>query len=51
MKGLAHIHTQDIIHRDLKPGTWHTYSLDNILIDHHFNVKIIDFGLSYHTHK
>ncbi|CAD8161667.1 unnamed protein product [Paramecium pentaurelia] len=40
---VAYIHKKGIIHRDLKP--------DNILIDKEWNVKIIDFGLSFQTIK
>ncbi|CAD8160179.1 unnamed protein product [Paramecium octaurelia] len=40
---VAYIHKKGIIHRDLKP--------DNILIDKEWNVKIIDFGLSFKTIK
>lgn len=52
-EGLNYIHSQDIIHRDLKPGTIHTRHRlkDNILVqeleDGEFDVKIIDFGLSF----
>ncbi|CAK69855.1 unnamed protein product (macronuclear) [Paramecium tetraurelia] len=38
---VAYIHKKGIIHRDLKP--------DNILVDKEWNVKIIDFGLSFQT--
>lgn len=37
-KGLRAFHRKDIIHQDLKP--------ENVMIDHHGLVKIIDFGSS-----
>ena len=36
---VKYIHSRQILHCDLKSG--------NILIDKHFNIKLIDFGLSY----
>ena len=32
------MHQLNIVHRDLKP--------ENLLLDHDFNIKIVDFGLS-----
>eukprot|EP01129_Flabellula_baltica_P005270 TRINITY_DN1893_c0_g1_i4.p1 TRINITY_DN1893_c0_g1~~TRINITY_DN1893_c0_g1_i4.p1 ORF type:complete len:611 (+),score=110.94 TRINITY_DN1893_c0_g1_i4:385-2217(+) len=36
--GLAHLHSKNIVHRDIKTA--------NFLVDEHYNVKIIDFGVS-----
>lgn len=33
---VEHLHTQRISHRDIKP--------ENILIDHRFNIQLVDFG-------
>eukprot|EP00197_Chlamydomonas_leiostraca_P009590 CAMPEP_0202861950 /NCGR_PEP_ID=MMETSP1391-20130828/3158_1 /ASSEMBLY_ACC=CAM_ASM_000867 /TAXON_ID=1034604 /ORGANISM="Chlamydomonas leiostraca, Strain SAG 11-49" /LENGTH=688 /DNA_ID=CAMNT_0049541413 /DNA_START=154 /DNA_END=2220 /DNA_ORIENTATION=- len=38
LSGLAVIHAQGLIHRDIKP--------ENILLNHSFQIKIADFGLS-----
>lgn len=38
IEALNYIHKKNIVHRDIK--------LDNILLDHHGNVKIGDFGVS-----
>jgi 5'-AMP-activated protein kinase catalytic alpha subunit len=38
MAGVEYIHQLNIVHRDLKP--------ENLLLDHDFNIKIVDFGLS-----
>lgn len=38
IEALNYIHHKNIVHRDIK--------LDNILLDHHGNVKICDFGVS-----
>jgi len=38
ISGLEYIHKKGIAHRDMKP--------ENILLDYHKNVKIVDFGLS-----
>lgn len=38
VSALAHIHSMMVAHRDLKA--------ENILLDSHLNIKIIDFGLS-----
>ena len=32
------MHSVNVIHRDLKP--------ENLILDHHFNLKVVDFGLS-----
>jgi serine/threonine protein kinase len=36
--GLSYIHSKNIYHRDLKP--------ENMVLDHHFDLKIVDFGLA-----
>lgn len=43
MNGLDHIHRQKISHRDLKP--------ENLVLDDHFNLKIVDFGLASLGHN
>lgn len=37
-RGLTHAHEQGVVHRDIKPS--------NVMLDHHSNVKILDFGLA-----
>ena len=36
--GIEYIHKLNVVHRDLKP--------ENLLLDHNYNIKIVDFGLS-----
>ncbi|XP_064627795.1 5'-AMP-activated protein kinase catalytic subunit alpha-1-like [Lineus longissimus] len=43
VSAVDHMHRTGIVHRDLK--------IDNILLDKHKNVKIIDFGLSNQAHS
>lgn len=38
LNGLSYIHENKIIHKDIKP--------ENIMIDHMYNIKFIDFGFS-----
>ena len=40
-EGLAHMHSNKIFHRDLK--------LENVVLDSHYNAKIMDFGLAKHA--
>ena len=35
---VSHLHAQDIIHRDIKP--------QNIMVDKHDRLRLIDFGLA-----
>ena len=37
-EGLKAAHDQQVVHRDIKP--------QNILIDHHYNPKVLDFGIA-----
>lgn len=36
--GVSHIHAKGFAHRDLKP--------DNIMLDHNYDIKIVDLGLT-----
>ncbi|WP_158219880.1 serine/threonine-protein kinase [Ideonella sp. A 288] len=38
LQAVQHAHAQLVIHRDLKPG--------NVLVDHHGQVKLLDFGVA-----
>ena len=38
LRGLDHIHSKGYSHRDLKPT--------NILFDHNYDIKIVDFGFA-----
>ena len=38
ISGLEYLEKMGFVHRDLKP--------ENLLLDHDFNLKIVDFGLS-----
>ena len=38
LHGIQHCHMNGVIHRDLKP--------ENLVLDHYFNLKIVDFGLA-----
>ena len=38
MSGLKHCHSKGIAHRDIQ--------LQNLLLDHNYNLKIADFGLA-----
>ncbi len=38
VEGIAYCHSKNVVHRDIK--------LENVMIDSHNNVKIIDFGFS-----
>lgn len=43
LAGLEYLHDQGIVHRDLKP--------ENLVLDAHFQLKIVDFGLAARTHE
>ena len=38
VEGMEYMHNSGVVHRDLKP--------ENLVLDHHYNLKIIDMGLS-----
>lgn len=42
-EALHYLHGQDLLHRDVKPA--------NVLFDHHFHVRLCDYGLAVGSHS